>query len=353
MITGDAAATAETIGRQLAIVGKDDLIIEGKDALAVSEANFNQVSVFARVDPEDKQVIVERYKNANRAVAVTGDGVNDALALSMSDVGIAMGITGTDVAKEAADMIIADDSYNSIVEGVRHGRGLFNKIRVMIFFYICINVGESILFFGTFLLGIPFLTPAQHIFLTISSHTWPGLALVFDRTAKFVMEEKPRNTESIITKRLGIYLILNALLIFIGAATAFYFTNAALLPGSNFLEPYSSVATQKALIMTIGVLLFAESLMILSIRRINQSIVRSIRHESYWLIYVLISLVFLMFAGLMYFPEVNVFLASLGIDFQFVPLSVLDWLVAFLLAVPAILGMEIVKWACRRHRIYF
>jgi Ca2+-transporting ATPase len=353
MITGDAAATAETIGRQLAIVGTDDLIIEGKDAITVSEKEFNRVSVFARVDPEDKQVIVDRYKKEKRAVAVTGDGVNDALALSMSDVGIAMGITGTDVAKEASDMIIADDSYNSIVEGVRQGRGLFSKIRMMIFFYICINVGESILFFGTFLLGIPFLTPSQHIFLTISSHSWPGLALVFDRTAKYVMEEKPRDTESIITKRLGYYLLLNAFFIFLGAATTFYLTVSATLPGSTFLEPYSPDALYKGLTMTITVLLIAESLMILSIRRINQSMWRSIRYESYWLIYLLISLVFLMFAGLMYVPEVNVFLGSLGINFQFIPLSAIDWFLAFLLAAPAIFGMEGVKWICRSRGIHF
>ncbi len=353
MITGDAAATAETIGRQLAIVEKDDFVIEGKDATDITDEKFNRISVFARVDPEDKQIIVERYKKTKRAVAVTGDGVNDALALSMSDVGIAMGITGTDVAKEASDMIIADDSYNSIVEGVRQGRGLFSKIRVMIFFYICINVGESILFFGTFLLGIPFLTPTQHIFLTISSHTWPGLALVFDKTAKYVMEEKPRDTESIITKRLGYYLLLNAFLIFLGAACAFYFTVTAVLPGSTFLEPYSPYAFYKGLTMTIAVLLFAESLMILSIRRINQSMWRSIRFESYWLIYVLIGLVFLMFAGLMYIPEVNIFLASLGIDFQFIPLAAIDWIVAFLLAAPAIFGMEVVRWVCRKRGIYF
>ncbi|MFX1540880.1 MAG: cation-translocating P-type ATPase, partial [Promethearchaeota archaeon] len=353
MITGDAAATAETIGRQLAIVKDKDYVIEGKNIQNITDAEFNHVSVFARVDPEDKQIIVKRYKDAQRAVAVTGDGVNDALALSMSDVGIAMGITGTDVAKEAADMIIADDSYNSIVEGVRQGRGLFNKIRMMIFFYICINVGESILFFGTFLLGIPFLTPSQHIFLTISSHSWPGLALVFDRTAKYVMEEKPRNTEAIITKRLGLYLLLNAFLIFLGAATAFYFTTTAILPGSEFLEPYSPIAGQKALVMTIAVLLFAESLMILSIRRINQSLIRSIRFESYWLIYILIGLVFFMFAGLMYIPAVNLFIASLGIDFQFIPLSAIDWVVAFLLAAPAIFGMEVVKWVSRKRDITF
>lgn len=224
---------------------------------------------------------------------------------------------------------------------------------MMIFFYICINVGESILFFGTFILGIPFLTPPQHIFLTISSHSWPGLALVFDKTAKYVMEEKPRDTESIITRRLGFYLLLNAFLIFIGSAIAYYFTTTAMLPGSNFLEPYSPEAFYKGLTMTIAVLLFAESLMVLSIRRINQSMWRSIRFESFWLVYLLIGLVFLMFAGVMYIPDANLLLATFGIDFRFIPLTAVDWVVAFLLAAPAIFGMEGVKWICQNRGISF
>jgi Ca2+-transporting ATPase len=360
MVTGDSAATARTVGRQLEIVREHDLIVEGKEATELSDDKFQRTSVFARVDPDDKQVIVQRYKDKERAVAVTGDGVNDALALSISDVGIAMGITGTDVAKEASDMIIADDSFTSIVEGIRQGRSLFNKIRMMIFFYVAINLAESILFFSTFLASITFLTYWQHIFLTISSHTWPGLALVFDRPAKDAMQETPRNTESIINRQLAVYLIINAILISVGVAIAYFFTWGSILPGSTHLAPFTTESLQKAQMMSITVLLFAETFMILSIRRINQPLTRSIRRESYWLIYGLMGLVFLMHWGLMYVPlmyPIDVpFGGLLGYIlglFEYIALSSFDWLIAISLALPAIVGMELVKWASRKRGITY
>jgi Ca2+-transporting ATPase len=351
MITGDALATAETIGRQLAIVTQDDLVSEGKDAMKYDDDKFFKISVFARTNPADKQAIVERYQAIDRAVAVTGDGVNDALALSMSDVGVAMGITGTDVAKEAADMVIADDSYTSIVDGIRQGRGLFNKIRMMIFFYVAINLAESVLFFGTYFLGWEFLTPWQHIFLAISSHSWPGLALVFDRTAKYVMDEQPRNTEGILTRRMGLYLVLNSSLIFLGAVVAYLFTLNAVLPGSTHLLLNTPEIVLKANVMTMTVLLITESFMILSIRRINQSVLRSIRRESFWFIYAMIGMVFLMHLGLMYIPLAQEILLTWNINFYYVPLSYIDWAMAISLSLPALVGMEIVKWGYRRRGI--
>jgi Ca2+-transporting ATPase len=324
--------------------------MEAEAITQINDARFNQVSVFARIDPEDKQAIVERYQSAKRAVGMTGDGVNDALALGMSDVGIAMGITGTDVAKEAADMIIADDSYTSIVEGVREGRGLFSKIRVMILFYITINVAESIIFFLTFFLGFRFLTSWQHIFLTISSHTWPGLALVFDRNPKYVMEEQPRDTEGIITRPLSMYLITNSLLIFLGASVAYFGTLYNIIPGVALEFPYNF---QKAQIMAISVLIITESLMIISIRRINQSAARSIRRESFWLVYLLIAFVFLIHIGIMYSPITQDILLSIGINFNYVPFTAWDWLVVILLSIPAIAGMEFFKWVYRSRGLSF
>lgn len=353
MITGDALATARTIGQQLAIVDTKHLVVEGKDARKLGDEEFERVRVFARVDPDDKQVIVQRYMDAKRAVAVTGDGVNDALALGISDVGIAMGITGTDVAKEAADMIISDDSFTSIVDGIRQGRGLFNKIRMMILFYICINVAESIAYFGTSLTDILFLTWWQKMFVTLSSHSWPGLALVFDRTAKDVMHEAPRNTEAIITRRLGGYLLLNSLFILLGVACVYYLTYSGMLPGSPFLAPFGLEALTKARVMVVTVLLIAESLMILSIRRINQSLLHSIRHEGFWLVYALIGIVFLMHWGLMYIPAVTSILGSLGLSFEYVPLTALDWLLALAFALPTIVGMECVKWVSRERGIAY
>ncbi|MGV9170715.1 MAG: cation-translocating P-type ATPase, partial [Promethearchaeia archaeon] len=117
MITGDSIETAKTIASELGIHNENSLAFEGKDIPELSDEDFSKTNVFARVDPEHKQIIVERYQDQEKVVAMTGDGVNDSLALAMSDAGIAMGITGTDVAKEAADLVITDDSFPSIVTG--------------------------------------------------------------------------------------------------------------------------------------------------------------------------------------------------------------------------------------------
>ena len=151
-------------------------------------------------------------------------------------------------------------------------------------------------------------------------------------------------------------MILNAILISIGVAIAYFFTVGAILPGSTHLTPYASEALQKAQMMSITVLLFAETFMILSIRRINQPLTRSLRRESYWLIYIMIGFVFLMHWALMYVPGMvpigGLFGDLLGL-FEYIALNSFDWLIAFSLALPVIVGMEIVKWGSRKRGIIF
>jgi len=148
MITGDSKTTAATIARQVGVLDKDEIVVEGKEASTLEDDQFFKVSVFARVSPEDKEIIVRRYQDRGDVVAMTGDGVNDALAITKSDAGVAMGITGTEVAKEAADIIITDDSYVSLVKGVEEGRNLYEKIRMLIFFYIAVNFAEALIYFS-------------------------------------------------------------------------------------------------------------------------------------------------------------------------------------------------------------
>ncbi|MFW9950724.1 MAG: HAD-IC family P-type ATPase, partial [Candidatus Thorarchaeota archaeon] len=257
MITGDSPTTARAIANQISILKNvDDMVVEGKYIKNIqSYYDFNRIKVFARVSPEHKQDIVERYQDADKVVAMTGDGVNDALALNMADAGIAMGIQGTDVAKEASDMVISDDSFNSIVTGIEEGRGIFSRVRAVVFFYICINVFEGIVqFILAVILRLPyFLDDAfyfQWIFLGITLHMFPGLILTFDTTSKDVMKQKPRDEEEILSKNTIFLLFSFGILLSVSMIVVYSFTITGTYPvfyeNFNFGDlndayPYSSL----------------------------------------------------------------------------------------------------------------
>jgi len=369
MITGDAAATAKTIATDLGIFSANSIVIEGSEVNNVSDEDFARTNVFARVNPDHKQIIVERYQDQERVVAMTGDGVNDALALAMSDAGIAMGITGTDVAKEAADLVITDDSFASIVSGVHQGRGLFNKIRMMIYFYIAINLFESLIFFGALFLlrDISFLTTWQSLYLVVTTHSFPGLALVFDRTSPRAMEDKPRDSQALITRNLGKFMALNVILMTIGAAAVYMLT----LTGYNGIveispenltgfygdftavppDAFTSAIEAKAVVMLLSVILLVESTIVLSIRRINMPIQQSIREPGTWIFVFLLGLIYLAHYLLMYVPLAQEILAPYGLNFYFLPLTNYDWFIVLLGSLPAIVGVELYKWRFRKSDI--
>jgi Ca2+-transporting ATPase len=371
MITGDAAATAKTIAADLNIFKPNSLAIEGSEIDELSPEDFQNVNVFARVNPEHKQVIVERYQDQKKVVAMTGDGVNDALALAMSDAGIAMGITGTDVAKEAADLVITDDSFSSIVTGVHEGRGLFNKIRMMVYFYVAINLFESIVFFGgMFLLpaGFNMLTAWQSLYIVVTTHSFPGLALVFDKTSPRAMEDKPRDSEEIITHKLAKFMGLSIVLMTIGAAIVYGLTYSGwgniiplfaenqagfyadwIDPITN--EPFAITSAVKATVMLLTILLLIESSMVLVIRRINLPLIDGIREPGIWRYAVLLGLIYLAHLLLMYVPIAQAILAPLGLHFYFIPLTTYDWIICILAAAPAIIGMEIYKKYLRMNDV--
>lgn len=369
MITGDASATAKTIAQDLGIFNEESLAVEGSEVYDLTKEDFSHVNVFARVNPEHKQIIVERYQDERRVVAMTGDGVNDALALAMSDAGIAMGITGTDVAKEAADLVITDDSFASIVAGVHEGRGLFSKIRVMIYFYIAINLFESILFFGAlFILPFSLLATWQSIYLVVTTHSFPGLALVFDKVSPRAMEEKPRDSEDIITKPMAHFMALNVVLMVIGAVTVFFITltgwmNVVPLFEENiggfyasWIDPSTGLpfvinARVKAVVMLLTVILLVESTMVLSIRRINMPITQSLREPGTIRYVPLLGLIYLAHFLLMYVPLAQGILDIVNFQFFFIPLTLYDWIICLLCALPAIVGMELYKHYLRNRNI--
>ncbi|UCE10313.1 MAG: cation-transporting P-type ATPase [Candidatus Thorarchaeota archaeon] len=368
MITGDSSATAKTIAENLGIHEPGSLVVEGGQIETLTEHEFAKVNVFARVNPAHKQVIVERYQNQKKVVAMTGDGVNDALALAMSDAGIAMGITGTDVAKEAADLVITDDSFASIVTGVHQGRGLFTKIRMMIYFYVAINLFESIIFFGAmFILPevINLLTTWQALYLVVTTHSFPGLALVFDKTSPGAMKEKPRDSEEIITKQMARFMAINVILMALGAGMAYlltytgWFGIVGIYPENlegfyPVVEPFEAGRTvyeAKAAVMLLTVILLVESTLVLIIRRINMPITSSLREPGTGRFVPFLGLIYLAHFLLMYHPLVPEILSTYGLHFYFIPLTLFDWIVCIVLSLPAIVGMEIYKKRLRSERI--
>ncbi|MCL1809595.1 MAG: cation-translocating P-type ATPase [Clostridiales bacterium] len=196
MITGDHVATAGAIARQIGLLSEGDKVLSGLELAEMSDdeliENVAQYSVFARVSPEDKIRIVEAWQEHSDVVAMTGDGVNDAPALKAADVGVAMGITGTEVAKSAADMILIDDNFSTIVEAVRQGRNVFSNIRKTIYFLLVCNFSEIIIMLGAQLVGwgMP-LTPIMLLLINVIGDGVPGLQLAYEKSDPRIMQRHP------------------------------------------------------------------------------------------------------------------------------------------------------------------
>ena len=197
MITGDHKATALAIASKIGLYGEGDLAITGTELEKLDEDEFeknvDKYSVYARIAPEQKMKIVSALQKRGDIVAMTGDGVNDAPALKKADIGVSMGITGTEVAKDASDMILADDNFVTIVSAVAEGRRIYDNILKTILFLLSTNLGEVLLLFVTSIgnFGIPLL-PIHILWINLVSETFPALALSLDPAAKDIMHKKPR-----------------------------------------------------------------------------------------------------------------------------------------------------------------
>lgn len=200
MITGDHISTARAIAKDLGILRQNDIAITGADLDKISDENLQKnimkYSVFARVSPEHKVRIVKAFRSTGAVVAMTGDGVNDAPALKNADIGISMGLNGTDVAKNASDMILTDDNFVTIVEAVKQGRNIFENIRKAVHFLIATNIGEIVTIFIGLLLGIDCpLLAIQLLWINLVTDSIPAIALGLERPDKDIMNRKPRDSK--------------------------------------------------------------------------------------------------------------------------------------------------------------
>jgi len=223
MITGDQKLTAIAVAKEMGIMNEGDQALTGAELDAIDPRDFEseveRVHVYARVDPEHKLKIVDAFKKKGQIVAMTGDGVNDAPALKRADLGIAMGITGTDVAKESADMILTDDNFASIVRAIEEGRVVYDNIRKFVRYMLSTNSGEVLLIFVASLLGMPLpLIPIQILWVNLITDGFPGLALGVEPEEKGVMSRKPRRPkQSILSGGMGFHIVWVGALMVVGS----------------------------------------------------------------------------------------------------------------------------------------
>lgn len=219
MITGDYKDTAFAIAKELGIAKSMDETVIGEELNGFSDEELKQVvkntTVYARVSPEHKVRIVTALKANGEIVAMTGDGVNDAMALKKADIGISMGITGTDVAKNTAEVILTDDNFASIVSAIEEGRIIYSNIKKFVFFLLSCNIGEIFLVFASILMKLPVpLLPIQLLWLNLVTDSFPALALGMEQGDPEIMTDKPRNASApIIDRPMTVAIIIESLTI--------------------------------------------------------------------------------------------------------------------------------------------
>jgi len=344
MITGDQAITARAIAEELNILKKEnEKIILGSEINDLSDEELLDSHVYARVAPEHKLRIVDVLQKRGEIVAMTGDGINDAPALKKADIGIAMGITGTDVSKEASSMILADDNFATIVSAVEEGRGIFDNMKKFILFLISCNIAEILLIFVGILIDLPLpLIAIQILWINLMTDGLPALALSSDPYEPDIMGRKPRDPKkNIIDKRAFTSIIIRAVIITVISLVLYYIALELYAPGWQTL-PKDSPQLYLPRTFVFSTLLICELLNVYNTRSDRRSFFKvPLLSNKYLLVAVSISLI-LNFI-LIYTPPI----ANL---FQLSPIPLIDWLIIVPLSFLTVVSEEIIKWYWRKHK---
>jgi Ca2+-transporting ATPase len=335
MITGDHKDTAEAVAREVGILTPNGRVFTGKELDAISEEELikviDEVDVCCRVSPQNKTKIVDAFKAKGHVVAMTGDGVNDAPALKRANIGIAMGITGTDVSKETADMVLTDDNYASIVSAIEEGRTIYSNIRKFVYFLLVCNVGEILIVFVSMLLGmqVPF-RPIQLLWLNLVTDGAPALALGLEKGEPDNMKRPPRPTnEPVINRGMTIGLIAIPVVDTIAVLSVF---------AIGLLRYPDSHAAART--MAFAVLCTSELLRAFTARSEHYSIFSIGFFSNRWMIWGVCSSLFLVLITI-YVPFLRVFFGTKA-------LGIMDWMVMLPFIFMAPVASEIVKIYLRR-----
>lgn len=330
MITGDHKITATAIARSLGIMQEGDRSLTGREVQEMSDeelkANANSISVYARVAPEHKVRIVKAHQENKNVVAMTGDGVNDAPALKLADIGVAMGITGTDVSKEAADVVLTDDNFSTIVSAVSEGRRIYANIIKAIQFLLSTNIGEVLVLFIAVLFNwaTPLL-PIHILWINLVTDSLPALALSVDPAEKDVMEKKPIDSnQGLLTKEFSLRIALQGVLIALLTLVAYHVG----------LESSTEVART----MTFATLAFTQMTMIFSIRTGYHAATNGLFSNKY--LWGAIIVVLIMMLTVLLIP-------SLQAIFKVTELSCIQWAWVTGLSFAALAISELVKFCVR------
>jgi Ca2+-transporting ATPase len=326
MITGDYPKTAAAIARQIGLMEPGHQVLTGAELQAMSDEQLRervvQTDVFARVSPEHKVRIVDALKYHRHVVAMTGDGVNDAPALKRADIGIAMGITGTDVAKETADMVLTDDNYASIVAAVEQGRIIYSNIRKFVFYLLSCNVAEILVILSAILGGLPSpLTAIQLLWLNLITDGAPALALGMEKGDPNIMRQPPRPPDEPVINRWMRRGILVQTVAIAAVTLGAYILGLNLFPGQGELAKTMAFVT----------LSFSELLRAFTARSESYPLSRIGLFSNRYMVYAVLSS-FVLLLAVIYIP-------ALQPVFDTQPLGLAQWQFIFpLLFVPAIVA---------------
>ena len=331
MITGDHKDTAAAIARELGIISGDDEVLAGNELDKIDDKDFleqvNRYSVYARVSPEHKVRIVNAWKQNGKVVAMTGDGVNDAPALKAADIGVGMGITGTDVAKGVSDMVLSDDNFATIVLAVEEGRKIYNNIRKAIQFLLSANTGEVLTLFIATMLNWPILYPIHILWINLVTDTFPALALGVEEGEADIMQQKPRSSSaSVFAEGVGTNILYQGVFQALLTLSAYYI-------GISYYSPQTAVTMAFA---TLGLIQLAHAF---NVRSIKHSVFKlGLLTNEYLLGAAFVSAILMV--GVIIIPGLSTF-------FRVEFLTAEQWGIVLLLAILIIPLVELIKFFSR------